>query len=338
MPWFNAGIRKKMKQRRAVYRREGRSRNWRELKNICKDMLERAKKAYYDRTVKKLTAKNSIAYTAIKALRDVEAPKPWQARQLKPESTVEEMGEEMADFFAKISKEFSPLALDSVPLTHDKPVKKLNPEEVEKTLKRMNAPKSYVTFDPPPSIIGPCSTTFAKIMTPIMNEIGNNKWWPSRWKMEEVTVIPKKTMPESLDQCRNISCTSIFSKLAETYMMEEIRQEIKLNENQYGGSLGSGTGHLLCDLTTDIMRELDQGEHVVSLMAVDFAKAFNRMSHDHCLTALAKKGASNQTINKVASFLSNRSMRIRQGNKLSAPRETPRGPPKGRSRVIFSSR
>ena len=84
-------------------------------------------------------------------------------------------------------------------------------------------------------------------------------------------MIPKKHLPEGFDDCRNISCTSVFSTLAETFMVEEIRGETKMADNQYGRSKGSGTAHLLCDLTTTIMEELEDGEKAVSLMAVDFA-------------------------------------------------------------------
>lgn len=146
VPWFNAGIKKKMKQRRAVYRREGRSRNWRELKNICRDMLERSKQRYYDRTAAQLTSKNNVAYAAIRALKDIDAPSSWQPSQLRPTSTPQQLGEEMADFYAKISQEFSPLKTDQIPRTYDRAKISLDEERVQKELKNFKLPKSYVTY------------------------------------------------------------------------------------------------------------------------------------------------------------------------------------------------
>ena len=53
------------------------------------------------------------------------------------------------------------------------------------------------------------------------------------------------------------------------------------------------------------------------------------MCHNHCAVGLAKKGASNQTLSKVAAFLRDRTMQIRQGIKLSSERPTPGGAPQG---------
>ena len=329
VPWFNGGIGKKMKQGREVYMREGRSRNWKEIRAASNDMLSRARESFYDRNVKKMSTRNNVAYNAVKKLRQVDAQQPWQPADLRPGSTVEEVGEEMANFYAKISQEFQPLEKNDTPTTHTIRYPDQTAEEIATRLRKMTLPKSYVTYDPPPKIIKACAPVFARLIAPVINKIGDNQWWPKKWKSEEVTVIPKKPQPENFDQCRNISCTSIFSKLAETYMIQEIQREIKLADNQYGGSKGCGTTHLLCDLTTAIMQEIEDGECAVSLMAVDFAKAFNRMNHSHCLRALARKGASTGTISKVAAFLQDREMRIRQGSHLSSPRPTPGGAPQG---------
>ena len=330
LPWYNERARKRGKQRRAVFRSQGRSRDWHELKDIGEDVLERSKKKFYDKTVEHLTTKNNnVAYGAVKMLKEVNAPSSWQPTQMRPELTVEQLGEEMADFYATISREFEPVKPDDAPRTYDKERSELDENAVKKEIRSMVLPKSYVTYDPPPSIVKPCAETFAKILTPVLNQIGKDGWWPERWKNEEVTVIPKKQHPESFDQCRNISCTSVFSKIAESFMIREIREEITLSKNQYGGKIGTGTAHLLCDLTTSIMEQLEEPDRVVSLMAVDFAKAFNRMSHSVCLREMARLGASTQTIQKAFGFLRERKMQIRQGHKLSTPRSTPGGAPQG---------
>ena len=328
-PWFNEGIGKKVKQRQEVFRREGRSRNWKELKSITVDMTERSRKRFYDTTAGKMKNKGNVAYSAVRALKQVDGISSWQPQHMRPENTTAMIGEEMADFYAKISQEFTPLQTSEIGRTYDREKRKLTAQEIGKDLKGLTLPKSYVTYDPPPSLLRPCADTFAELLMPVLNRIGEEFWWPSKWKSEEVTVIPKKPQPESFDECRNISCTSIFSKLAESYMIQEIRSETELSTNQYGGSKGSGTTHLLCDITTKIMTDLETPEYAVSLMAVDFAKAFNRMSHQQCIDALIKKGASNQTIQKVAAFLRDREMRIRQGQCLSGPRRTPGGAPQG---------
>ena len=46
LPWVNAAIRKRVKQRRAVYKREGRSATWRRLKRVTDGMLAKRKAKY----------------------------------------------------------------------------------------------------------------------------------------------------------------------------------------------------------------------------------------------------------------------------------------------------
>ena len=45
-PWINTSIRRRLRQRRAVYRREGRSMKWKRLKKVVEDMVDRRRKVY----------------------------------------------------------------------------------------------------------------------------------------------------------------------------------------------------------------------------------------------------------------------------------------------------
>ena len=190
-------------------------------------------------------------------------------------------------------------------------------------------PKSIVSIDIPTPVLSRCTGSLAVALSPVLNLIRTSAWWPGIWKSEEVTIIPKTPHPDGLDQTRNISCTSIFSKLAESFLISGILSEIDLPETQYGGKKGSGTEHLLAELSTDILRGLDDNRTCVTLMSLDFAKAFNRMSHQFCLRALALAGASSQIISMVYGFLEGRSMRIKMDGALSSRRSTPGGAPQG---------
>ena len=47
-PWFNRRIRKLIKQKRGVYRREGRSPKWRRMKTVLESLLEKRRTNYAD--------------------------------------------------------------------------------------------------------------------------------------------------------------------------------------------------------------------------------------------------------------------------------------------------
>ena len=107
---------------------------------------------------------------------------------------------------------------------------------------------------------------------------------------------------------RNISCTMLPSKIFESFVLNWLSSEVSCKKNQYGGVKGCGVPHLLVDLWDEVLTNLEDARAATMLTAIDYAKAFNRLSFQHCLAAFAKKGASTETIRLLATFLSNRTM------------------------------
>ena len=52
----------------------------------------------------------------------------------------------------------------------------------------------------------------------IYNAITTTRVWPGIWKQEFVTTIPKKNLPELVNDLRYISCTMLPSKIYESYI------------------------------------------------------------------------------------------------------------------------
>ena len=92
--------------------------------------------------------------------------------------------------------------------------------------------------------------------------------------METVTVIPKNSAPSQLSELRNLSCTPLFSKVLESFLLSRLKDEIKLSVNQYGGIKGCSTDHFLIDTWNTILNSLDDGVSAANLISVDFKKAF----------------------------------------------------------------
>lgn len=157
-----------------------------------------------------------------------------------------------------------------------------------------------------------------------------NGTWPKLWAAEEVTIIPKVHDASTLEQCRNVSCTSIFTKLAETFMLYRLQEEIPPDPLQFGGMKGSGTTHLLAEMNTNIIETLDDSRAAATLISLDLSKAFNHMDHSNCVSSLAHYRASNQSLAIAAAFLTGRKMRIKLNNHtFSSYRQTPGGSPQG---------
>ena len=114
-----------------------------------------------------------------------------------------------------------------------------------------------------------------------------------------------------------------------------MQAEVKLKKNQFGGVKGCSTAHFLISVMNEVARGLADDRAAVLLTLIDYAKAFNRLSFQHCLSALARLGASTPVLQLTATFLSNRVMTCKVGDSWSAPREVTGGVPQGSILGVF---
>ena len=142
-------------------------------------------------------------------------------------------------------------------------------------------------------------------------------------------------MPASFSDLRNISCTPLFSKFFESFVLQFAKEEIALKKNQYGGVKGCSTSHLLIDLMQSIYENSEDYRSASVITAIDYSKAFNRLSFQHCLEAFRRKGASTTIIRLLATFLTNRTMTLRVGESWSDPKDVCGGCPQGSILGVF---
>ena len=330
-PWINDYIRKAIGRRKAIYKAEGRSEKWKEQKTRADDLIATAKEGYYRKELDKIK-QNGPCKIAYKALRNISAPdrpKEWSIEDLRPGIPTEQIVEELADFFSAISQEFKPLEEEDIPTTYDREIIPLTTQQVEARLKEVKIPTSMVPGDIPSDLVKPLAGVLAEPLTHIFNQMPETGKWPHHWLQEYTSALPKTSFPTDMSELRNISCTPLFSKVLESFVLDSIGNELGLGQHQFGGIKGSGVDHFLIHTWERIHRALEDGKSAVTLIAIDFQKAFNRLSHPHCLLQLARRGASNQTLRMVSAFLRGRKMMMKSGTVLSSPRQMPGGAPQG---------
>ena len=176
-----------------------------------------------------------------------------------------------------------------------------------------------------PQLVEEYSDLIAIPLTKIFNLVMWSYHWPQQWKLETVTVIPKGKLAGSYKECRNLSCTPLFSIICEGYMMERINSEVNIDCKQYGGVKACGTEHFLMQSWDNILNNLEDNRESVNLITVDF----NKMSHQECIKAFHRKGASNQALNLIAAFLSGRRVTVKVNQKKSTHRHINGGSPQG---------
>ena len=104
---------------------------------------------------------------------------------------------------------------------------------------------------------------------------------------------------------------------------------VKPKANQFGGQRGCSTNHFLAEVWDKMTDHLEDPRAAVILTSIDYSKAFNRLEHHACLIAFAKKGAPNQLLKLLASFLIGQKMTVRLEGKASQLRSVNAGAPQG---------
>ena len=336
-PWFTKGLKKKIGKRRRVYDKQGRSRKWKSMKSETDLICRKLCGAYIERQKKILTAPDAARafYRNVKAFNSKEKTPMFDVRDIFPGQEDQSVAEKLAEHFTAITDEFDGLDPSVVPPPAPNNLTMLNLDDVTKRLTSFKKPKSMVKGDIFPSMINRAAPTLAVPLLHIYNTITLTQSWPDLWKTEYVTPIPKKTMPQSPGDLRNISCTQLFSKVYESFVLEWLGSQIQLRPNQYGGVKGSGTEHFLVNLWQKVLENIEDPRAGSLLTSIDFAKAFNRLDFSHCIRSLTTRGADNNLTRIVASFLSGRVMRVKVGSDLSNPRQVLGGVPQGSLLGVF---
>ena len=168
-----------------------------------------------------------------------------------------------------------------------------------------------------PSLVTQFADLLAEPICYIFNQALHTLEWPKLlWKSETVSIIPKNNTPSDLSELRNLSCTPLYSKVLESFVLDKLKSEVKLSDQQYGGVKGSSTEHFLIDSWNEILSTIEKKDRAANLISIDFSKAFNRMNHYRCLEALTDLGAEEDTVDYVACFLHRRTMSVKVGGIL----------------------
>ena len=238
-----------------------------------------------------------------------------------------EIAEEIAGFFNSISREYQ-----AIPPPSPSPADyfgRIENYQISARLKTMKKPKTKIPGDIDRRLNEAFSDVIAQPLTYIFNLVTATVQWPDSWKLEHVSAVPKTQSPESPAELRNLSCTPLYSKLLESFVLDRLKAEVPLSRRQYGGQKGCGVDNFLVETWQHILEDLEDNRAGTSLLSIDFEKAFNGMDHAQCINDLKNRGASPGLISMVSAFLHGRKMTVRIGDQMSDPRPAPGGSPQG---------
>ena len=129
----------------------------------------------------------------------------------------------------------------------------------------MKIPDSTVPEDFPPKIWKKYSVELSTPVAALINSILNTGKWPSNWKTEFVTIIPKQNEPKDKGDLRNISLTLFVSKLSENIIYDLLISHWgnKIDSGQFGGRKGYSVTLYLIQLVDFILKNLEKSKFVI---------------------------------------------------------------------------
>ena len=325
-PWITRHIRRLWKIKIRVYKKAGQCDKWWEIDRRLQELISNSREAFIEKMLEEGNSGKSF-YAATRKLASATPNQQWSVKDVFPGKDAVEVCNEVLKYFAGIAaSEGGPS-----PPVHTVPggLVPFSPERTEKLLKAAKKTNSMVKGDPLPNLVRTFPMSFALPVACIYEAVNTSGKWPRLWKREHLTIIHKVPNPTDLSECRNISCTSLFSKVLEGEVLAKLRSELVPDPHQYGGTPKCGTEHMLIDMWKCVLSALEGGTDAAVLLGVDYEKAFNRMDHGVCLRKLKELGASGGSLALVKAFLEDRCMTITIDGHSSVPVEIKKGSPQG---------
>ena len=159
--------------------------------------------------------------------------------------------------------------------------------------------------------------------------------YPSLWKHEYVSPVPKEFPPETESKLRKISGTFFFSKQFDRFIAKWIHEDIDklLDPASYGGVQGMSTSHYLIKLVHETLQALDnnsKGEvNAVIASFYDWSKAFDMQCHKLGIESFIQCGVRSSLIPILVNYLQERKMTVRYRTGVSNERSLPGGGAQG---------
>ena len=155
---------------------------------------------------------------------------------------------------------------------------------------------------------------------------------PLVWKQAIITPVYKKGVASSTCNYRPISLTCICCKVMESIINKEIITYLLshdlISKEQFGFLQKRSTCTQLLSCLNDFITSANKKSRT-DCVYIDFAKAFDSVSHEKVITKLSTFGLKFELLQWLSSFLTNRSQRVIIDNVFSLPTQVVSGVPQG---------
>ena len=154
-------------------------------------------------------------------------------------------------------------------------------------------------------------------ITHIINSIFEQQCYPTLWKKEYISPVPKVFPVEQIAQMRPISGVVSLAKITDRILAEYMLADMSefRDKQQYGNEKGVSLNHLLLKMINKILTSVDNNtvkeKYAVILTMLDMSQAFERQSHNHGVRSLIDQGVRPSLIPVLVSFFQERNIVVK---------------------------
>uniref|UniRef100_A0A1Y1K5G1 Reverse transcriptase domain-containing protein n=1 Tax=Photinus pyralis TaxID=7054 RepID=A0A1Y1K5G1_PHOPY len=189
---------------------------------------------------------------------------------------------------------------------------KITAEDFRNAIKKLKPKKAAGNDMFPPYIVGGSSEWLEKPLLHIYNLAIKTETFPDMWKESIVVPIHKSGNKKLVENYRPIAILSAPAKLFELILHTKLFIHIKpsLDDSQHGFVSHKSTLTNLLTFTNHVQESLDSKQQV-DVIYTDFTKAFDKVDHDLLLGKLYLHGLTLHWLNFFASYLKNRTFKVK---------------------------
>ena len=226
-------------------------------------------------------------------------------------------------FFSKVFTRSSGQLPDTTPRDPDAKTitdVRITEKSVEKVIDQLNEYSASGPDEIPSKIIKELKHELIRPLTILFTESLATGKIPEEWRLAEVVPIFKKGRRSDPGNYRPISLTVTVGKLLERIVKEQIVSHLETNNlisnSQHGFRSGRSPQTNLIEYLNTTTKWLDEGRNF-DVLYLDFAKAFDVVSHGRLLLKLKMFGIDGKLLKWLEDWLKDRKQRVRVEGKYS---------------------
>lgn len=216
----------------------------------------------------------------------------------------------------------------------DPPIRPTSKEELQDIIKRSKNRKAPGEDEIPTRLLKTLPDHLIEILTQLFNGALITQTFPNCWKQASIIMIRKPNKDPIFPQnWRPISLLSQLGKLLEKILKRRLIEELDnkqiLPDEQFGFRQEHSTEHQLLRFQKYIADEMSKkGQNIIGVM-LDVEKAFDRVWHEGLIVKMHNLNINHNLIKLTASFLKERSYKVKHAGHTSRPRQLNTGVPQG---------